>query len=213
MKKEIKWSPKLWDINKIKPTPNNFKIKTDLGRERLEHSMKKFGNAGSVTVNLDGTLINGNSRWEREKAKGVKKLWAMTPDRQLSPKDFQEFAAMFDFATAGKVDTDRILKELGTHESFFKQWGVEMPFDLLEKMGSKADMNGLEYPDTNVKGNGKEEQVKDIRMVQIFFTVTQEEKFRKMEIELRKRFMVKTTTDLVFKLAEQQCKLYKIKIK
>jgi len=206
----ITWSSRLVNVGDVKPTPNNFKIKTDLGRERLQQSLKSFGLAGTIVVNTDLVLIDGNSRLEEAKESKVKKIWASMPSRKLTSKEFTEMSALFDFAVAGKVDTERIQKELGTSDTFYKKWGFEIPFELLESMGSKASMNGLEYPEDHEKGKSVEE-VKDIRMVQIFFTIAQEAQFRKWEIELRKRLKVGTTTDLIYKIVEMYCKQNKVK--
>jgi len=138
MAQPITWSPKLVDIKLIKPTPNNYKIKTDLGKERLQNSLKLFGLAGTVVCNTDYSLIDGNSRLEEEQAKGAKKIWVSLPNRKLTPKEYQEMAAMYDFAKAGEVDMERIEKELGTKEDFFKKWGLEVPMHLLENMGKGA---------------------------------------------------------------------------
>ena len=78
--KQITWSSKLVQVSKIKPTPTNYKIKTDLGKERLALSLKKFGLAGTVVLNTDFTLIDGNSRLEEAKKEKQKTIWASFPN-------------------------------------------------------------------------------------------------------------------------------------
>ena len=106
--KAITWSSKLVQVSTSKPTPTNYKIKTDLGKERLALSLKKFGLAGTVVLNTDFTLIDGNSRLEEAKKEKQKTIWASFPNRKLSPAEFKEMSALFDFAKAGEVDVDRI---------------------------------------------------------------------------------------------------------
>lgn len=208
--KPINWKPKEVLIGKIKPTPDNFKIKTDLGKERLSLSMKLFGNASTVILNQDYCLIDGNSRWEEEKEKGVKKMWVMWPSRKLTPKEYKEFSALFDTLVAGTVDTDRINSELGTSKAFFDKWKMEIPLHMREKLsgmgkGKKApDIKQLEYP----SGKAGDDMVavgSNIMMVQLFFTAKQETEFRKYEEKLMKKWKTKNTTETVLK-AIKTCK-------
>jgi len=57
-KQQISWTPKLVNVADVKPTEKNYKIKTDIGKERLQLSLKMFGLAGTVVVNTDLTLID-----------------------------------------------------------------------------------------------------------------------------------------------------------
>lgn len=205
----ITWASKQVKASDINPTPKNYKIKTDLGRERLQQSLAMFGLAGNVVVNPakqkgKWDLIDGNSRWEQEMAKGPNtKMWVSVPSRPLTPKEYQEMSAMFDFAKAGEVDMERIQGDLGTAEEFYKKWNLEVPMELLEKMGSKADIKEFEYPEegegSKKKGKDATPEMADIKLVQLFFSDKQEEEFRKMEEKGKKKFKVSNTTDFVWK--------------
>ena len=202
--KPIKWNPKEMWLSKIKPTPNNFKIKNALGKERLSISMFLFGNASTVVVNTDGRLIDGNSRVEEErkinKGKDVK-MWVMWPSRTLTAKEYKEFSAMFDYAQAGDVDVDRIKGELGKTADFYTSWKMEVPMRLLNKMGKKGsprDLSSLQYP----KGATKETesgQAENSMMVQLFFTTSEEEKFRLMEEKIQRKYKTSDTTQTAIK--------------
>lgn len=211
--KSIKWSSVQLKVDDIKPTEKNYKIKSDLGRERLQHSLKTYGMAGNVICNWVGKvgdrskvmLIDGNSRLIEAKEQKEKTVWASVPDRKLSADEFKEFSAMFDFAKAGEVDMDRIQGELGTHENFFKSWGIQVPMEMLSKMGRNAPpTEQLNYPE---EGKGaKAPQVSDIKMVQLFFSEKEEAEFRKMEDKLKKKFKLNNTTETVFKAFKQLTK-------
>ena len=123
----ITWSPKLVDINKIKPTPVNYKIKNALGAERFKESLKNFGLAGTIVCNTDLTLIDGNSRLEEMKARKEKKIWVSVPDRKLSQKQFTEMSAIFDYSTAGDVDIKKIERDLGTSKDFLERYSMVVP--------------------------------------------------------------------------------------
>lgn len=205
----VKWKSVQAEVKGILPTPKNYKIKTELGKERLALSLKKFGLAGNCVCNWNGkygdkkklVIVDGNSRLEDAKEKKEKLIWVSVPDRKLSPKEFVEMSAMFDFAKAGEVDLERIDSDLGTSDDFFTDWGREVPLALLEKMGSNAPVkDDLKYPEKKGKGGKAQEQVvADIRMVNLFFSDKQEAEFRKMEEVLKKKFKVNSTTETVFK--------------
>jgi len=198
MKNQIRWRPVEVAVNKIKPTPNNYKIKTELGKQRLTHSLNRFGLAGTAVVNTDFTLIDGNSRLEQAKERGEKKLWVSMPNRKLTVKEFEEMSAMFDFAKASEVDLDRIKRDKGSTADFYEKWGLEVPLVLLESMGAKAPIErSLQHPDAKQKDvvdNGVGVS-NDIKMVQLFFNLQQEEQFRKFETLLMHHLKVDNTTD------------------
>jgi hypothetical protein len=219
----IKWIPKEVLINEIAYTPKNYKIKTDLGSERLDTTLGKFGLAGTTIVNpfsladmkklgvpdMKGkkyVLIDGNSRVLKATENGDKKIWVSIPNKPLNIKDFTEFSAMFDFAKAGEVDIDRILGDLGKTEQFYHAYGLEPDMvKKVEQMGNKASIaKELEYPEegngasSKAKKNGKAPEVSDVRLVQLFFTEKQEAEFRKWEDKALKKFKVSNTTDFVY---------------
>lgn len=208
----IEWASKKVKVVDIEPTPNNYKIKTDLGKQRFQQSLKKFGLAGNAVVNpkmKNGkhtgkyVLIDGNSRVEDAKEKGTKEIWVSIPNVPLTDKQFIEMSAMFDFAVAGDVDTERIKKDLGTTADFYNAWGWEVPMELLSGMG-KAPKNAvasqnLEYPGEKKGKTIAGQEVTDIKMVQLFFSQKQEEEFRKWEEKFGKKHKVEGTTNIVLK--------------
>lgn len=205
-KSTIKWRAVEVLIANIKPTDKNYKIKTDLGMERFRQSVNSFGMAGAVVCNWTGKvgdtsalmLIDGNTRWQDALDKKEKKIWASVPDRKLTPAEFREFSAMFDFAKAGEVDMERIQQDLGKTEDFYKKYGIQIPMGMLGNMGKNAPpMDKLEYPEEGKQAAAP--QVSDIKMVQLFFSEKQEAEFRKMEEKLKTKYKLGNTTDTVFK--------------
>jgi len=198
---KISWKPVLVEVKKIKATPNNYKIKTDLGKARLNESLSKFGLAGTVVVNTDLVLIDGNSRLVEEKEKGSKKIWCSMPNRKLTPKEFKEMSAMFDFAKAGEVDTERITKELGTSKDFFEAWGLDMPVELkgrLEKLGANQK---IERVISNKIVEEKPVILKEEEfLINLFYNQKEEALFRKLEEKAAKKLKSKSTSETVFKV-------------
>lgn len=199
---KIKWLVKEVPIGRVTPTEKNYKLKTELGEERLRMSLSLFGLAGTVVTNAPDpkgnfNLIDGNSRRVDAIEAGEKTLNISYPNRRLTPKEFKEMSAMYDYAKAGEVDMDRIEKDLGTTSDFFKRWSREIPMHLLNNMGAKANVKDLQFPDRKKK-NGEIES-NDIVMVQLFFNTKQEAEFRKIEEKLAKRYKVDNTTMVVLK--------------
>jgi len=200
--KRIKWKTREAEIKYIKPTPNNYKIKTALGAERLKHTLKTFGLAGAVVCNWGGkfgdmknlVLVDGNSRVEQETAAGTKILDVSLPDRILTPKEFKEFSAMIDFAKAGEVDMDRIEKDLGTSTDWYDKYKLEAPMYLLNKLGKNAPKV---KPTKDVEETVHVEI--DERSVQLFYTIKQEAEFRRMETKLAAKLKTVSTSDTIFK--------------
>jgi len=203
MKTRIIWKTYLVNVKDIKPTPNNYKIKTALGKERLKHTLKTYGLAGAVICNWGGkvgdtkniVLVDGNSRVEEELAAGTKTIEASLPNRPLTPSQYKEFSAMIDFAKAGEVDMDRIEKDLGTTKSFFESYRLEPPPDVLAKLGANAPKG----PKPTITTEDKVVVETDERAVTLFFTTKQEAEFRKIEEKLKLKFKTMSTSDTVLK--------------
>lgn len=166
MIKPIIWTPKRVLKSLIDPTPTNYKIKSDLGRERLKVSLKKFGLAGNIVCVPNPkkkgryVIIDGNSRLDEALAdKKVKWLWIGLPSRALSENEFKEMSAMFDFAKAGEVDTERIEQDLGTSKDFFDRWGMLVPTRVLDSIGKTAQVNDEDFKDQR-KEAAKDESAK-----------------------------------------------------
>lgn len=195
--KTITWKTTSVEISKIKPTPNNFKLKTEDGTARFKESVKSYGLAGAVILNADFTLIDGNTRVEQAKEMGLKKIDASMPNRKLTPKEFTEFAAMYDMARAGEVDILRIKEELGTTASFFKKWGFEPPAKALAALAEMEKNEAVINP-TKVANAAKEKEVETTRIT-LLFTQSEAEEFIKLAEGMYKHFKVDNITDLSLK--------------
>lgn len=210
--KPITWTEKKIELALIDPTPKNYKIKSDLGRERLNTSLARFGLAGSI-VCVPSPLkrgrfmvVDGNSRLEAMKerhglVKGSKAVISVSlPSRQLSKQEFVEMSALFDFAKAGEVDLESIEKDLGTSRTFFTSWGLNIPLHMLDKIGKAAVGAGV----ANVPGKKASKEVaqvrgSEMRLVNLTFDEAQERRFREMESKLIKKWGTKSTMETVLK--------------
>lgn len=197
--KGITWKVVRVPVSKIKPTPNNYKLKTEDGTARFNTSIKKYGLAGAVILNADFTLIDGNTRWEKAKELKEKTIDASMPSRKLTPKEFQEFSAMYDMARAGEVDVLRIKEELGTSKDFFKTWGFELPKTALNKLAELEANEAVVNPTASRKIAPEAREI-PLRQVNLLFTAEEAEKFLNAAESIYQKFKVDNVTDLCMKL-------------
>lgn len=203
MKKQpkIQWKVVSVDISKIKPTPNNFKLKTEDGTTRFKTSVENYGLAGAVILNADYTLIDGNTRVEQAKEMGMKKIDASMPNRKLTPKEFTEFAAMYDLARAGEVDVLRIKEELGSTDAFFKKWGFELPKLAVSKL-AELEKNEKVINPTASRPIPEAAREIEVTRITLLFTPDQAAEYLKIGETLYKHFKVDNITDLSLKVMQ-----------
>ena len=204
--KTIKWKAIQVEVSKIKPTPNNFKIHTKDGKARFDTSVNSYGLAGAVVLNKDFTIIDGNSRVEKAKELGIKKIDASMPDRKLTPKEFTEFAAMYDLAKAGEVDVLRIKEELGDSKSWFAKWGFEMPAEALSKL-SELEANESIITPTEIAKTKPAKVIDEATRITLLLTKDQAEEFTLISQSMYKMLEVDNVTDYSIAAARKLKKL------
>jgi hypothetical protein len=160
---------------------------------------KKIGDVKNII------LIDGNSRVEDAREAGIKTIEASLPDRILTPAEYKEMSAMFDFAKAGEVDMDRIEEELGTTSDFFEKYKLEVPVNKLSQLGVKA---GTGPAKGSVAAEGPVIEPDEFP-VTLFFNKKHEALFRKCEDVLKKKFKSISTSDTVLKALQQLTKIKK----
>lgn len=202
------WKSVLVDVSRIKPTPNNFKLKTEEGLMRFKNSVEKFGLAGTVILNADYTLIDGNTRVEKAREKKIKRIYASMPNRLLKPKEFAEFSALYDFARAGEVDVLRIKEELGTTDAFFKEWGFELPKKALSKLAELEANEAVINPTASRHIDDKAKEIPTSRITLLFVKEEAEEYIRLAE-SLYTKLKADNVTDLSLKALRLLKKLLK----
>lgn len=196
--KQITWKTIEVAIAKIRPTRNNFKLKTEEGSARFKTSIDSYGLAGSVIINTDYELIDGNTRLEKAKELGHKKIAASIPNRKLTPKEFSEFSAMYDMARAGEVDVLRIKEELGTTAAFFKKWGMELPGTALNKLAELEKNEAVVNPTASRKIAEAAKEIA-LRPIQLLFRSEEAAEYIKLAESMYARFKVDNVTDLSLK--------------
>lgn len=210
MKQPLQWVPKLIEVSKLKHTPNNYKIQNEQGLKMLQASLKHFGLAGTIVANTDFVLIDGNSRVKEAREKKQKKIWVSFPNRKMTPKELSDMNAIFDQARAGDVDHDRINKEKGTSADFYKMFGMQMPLEILDKMGKGQ---AIEKNGKRNKVESSIEELGDDALIpfNMFFKHSQDKKFKEWYPTIQAKLKTQTVTDTVFKCIEAMAKTLKLK--
>lgn len=131
-KEPITWAPKLIKVEDLVSNPQNPKIVNEVGKERMQKSLSKFGLAGSIVANLDLTIIDGHSRVEDAIKNGVEEVWVSLPSRLLTEEEYNEMNAIFDLAQAGDMDMFMVKNTLG--DEVITEW------DINETKGKKSSL-------------------------------------------------------------------------
>jgi hypothetical protein len=211
---DFEWTPHQVEVSKIKPTPNNFKIKTELGNALFSTSLSKYGIARAPLINVDVkannwtndmVLIDGNSLVEKAKKLKRKTIWVLVPNKKLTPAQFKEMNATFDYARAGHVDTERMDKELGSVEDFRQAWGRDLPMEAVEGLGKKANLDSLEFPgkkkkDTKSVSPTSTSTQASFKVVNLFLTNAQVSKWDSAVEKIMRKYKIENITDALYKL-------------
>lgn len=108
----INWEPKKVKVSELIENPDNPKIITDAGRQKLKKSLGKFGLAGTMPVNQDMMIIDGHSRKAQLIEAGIEEVWVSMPSRLLTEKEYKEMNAVFDIVKAGDPDYSKMTEEI-----------------------------------------------------------------------------------------------------
>jgi hypothetical protein len=98
---------------------------------------------------------------------------------------------------AGEVDMLRINQEIGTTANFFKEWGLPMPQQSLDKLAELEKQDAIITP----KGvaTKKVEAVNNTKFITLIYTQQEADELIKIAESLYSKFKVDNVTDLVLK--------------
>ncbi len=142
----ITWEPKKIKVSELVANPQNPKITTEIGKQRLQKSLGQFGLAGSIVANLDLQIIDGHSRVQDALENGIEEVWVSLPSRQLTEEEYKIFNAMHDVAKAGEPDV--FMMENMFMDEFLVEWGLKKEkkeqgekglFPIVQKFDEKHD--------------------------------------------------------------------------
>lgn len=123
MTEAIKWESQSWNIKYLKEWDKNPRHMTKKGLQQLKASIERFGVAEPLVINTDGTLCGGHGRLKVLKKLKVKEVDCYIPNRELTPKEFEELNIRLNKNIAGEWDFEKLNNEW--EASDLVEWGFD----------------------------------------------------------------------------------------
>lgn len=89
-------NPELVKVSDLKPYNKNAKQFDQSVYNDLEKSFKEFGDVGTCLCDIDGTLIDGNTRLKFFKDNDIEFCYARKPNKKLTERQFIRLNAILD---------------------------------------------------------------------------------------------------------------------
>lgn len=89
-------NPELVKVSDLKPYDKNAKKFDQSVYNDLEKSFKEFGDVGICLCDIDGTLIDGNTRLKFFKDNDIEFCYARKPNKKLTERQFIRLNAILD---------------------------------------------------------------------------------------------------------------------
>lgn len=89
-------NPELVKVSDLKPYDKNAKQFDQSVYNDLEKSFKEFGDVGTCLCDIDGTLIDGNTRLKFFKDNDIEFCYARKPNKKLTERQFIRLNAILD---------------------------------------------------------------------------------------------------------------------
>lgn len=89
-------NPELVKVSDLKPYDKNAKKFDQSVYNDLEKSFKEFGDVGTCLCDIDGTLIDGNTRLKFFKDNDIEFCYARKPNKKLTERQFIRLNAILD---------------------------------------------------------------------------------------------------------------------
>lgn len=89
-------NPELVKVSDLKPYDKNAKQFDQSVYNDLEKSFKEFGDVGICLCDIDGTLIDGNTRLKFFKDNDIEFCYARKPNKKLTERQFIRLNAILD---------------------------------------------------------------------------------------------------------------------
>jgi len=185
------------NIRDLKQANYNPRQLTEQQHKELTESLSKFGFVDPVLVNKNkerkNVIIGGHQRVKVAASLGIEKVPCVELD--LSLQEEKELNVRLNKNT-GDWDWDILANNFDTEDLL--SWGFaeqELGVDSKLTFEVNNDFNQtIEYPE--------DAEPSHVRMIQLFLNDETEPVFKKMELELRKKFGTDNLTDTIFKSLE-----------
>lgn len=105
----IKWTAVIKNISELKHWDKNPRSISDVAYARLRDKIKLEGMHQVLTINIDGTVLSGNQRFDILKELGIKEVWCMVPERELNELECDKVGLQSNIIE-GMWDSELLLK-------------------------------------------------------------------------------------------------------
>lgn len=198
------------DINEIKPYKNNPREIPVEAVERVQDSIKQFGNNQPIVIDQDNVIVVGHTRWKALKNLGKNKAFVIK-------KEFNKSDSI-----AYRIMDNRSGENAKWEKALLKQ-----ELQVLKDLDFNLDLTGLtfdeidNYMDNETVFQAPNDIIADIgtesieapestvKMMQLYFDTESDKKFRTMIKELQDEYGKASITDTVFAIVEKEYKEYK----
>lgn len=187
-------------ISKVLPNPENPRVIKDHKYIALLKSIKEFPKMleiRPIVVNSDMVILGGNMRLRACQEAGLKEIPVIVA-KELTESEQREFTIK-DNVSFGEWDWDKLANEW--NDTDLNDWGLDVWTD-------KKELNkGLEFivdgeEDGSITTNDVQNQDAHVKMIQLFMSLTQYNKFMGMIDKLSEHYGTDNVTDTIVKCVE-----------
>jgi len=187
-------------ISKVLPNPENPRVIKDHKYIALLKSIQEFPKMleiRPIVVNSDMVILGGNMRLRACQEAGLKEIPVIVA-KELTESEQREFTIK-DNVSFGEWDWDKLANEWNDTE--LNDWGLDVWTD-------KKELNkGLEFivdgeEDGSITLNDVQNQDAHVKMIQLFMSLVQYNKFMEMIDKLSEHYGTDNVTDTIVKCVE-----------
>jgi hypothetical protein len=187
-------------ISKVLPNPENPRVIKDHKYIALLKSIQEFPKMleiRPIVVNSDMVILGGNMRLRACQEAGLKEIPVIVA-KELTESEQREFTIK-DNVSFGEWDWDKLANEW--NDTDLNDWGLDVWTD-------KKELNkGLEFivdgeEDGSITLNDVQNQDAHVKMIQLFMSLVQYNKFMGMIDKLSEHYGTDNVTDTIVKCVE-----------
>ena len=187
-------------ISKVLPNPENPRVIKDHKYIALLKSIQEFPKMleiRPIVVNSDMVILGGNMRLRACQEAGLKEIPVIVA-KELTESEQREFTIK-DNVSFGEWDWDKLANEW--NDTDLNDWGLDVWTD-------KKELNkGLEFivdgdEDGSITLNDVQNQDAHVKMIQLFMSLAQYNKFMEMIDKLSEHYGTDNVTDTIVKCVE-----------
>ena len=181
------------ETNKILPYINN--PRKNLNVDKVASSIKEFGFQQPIVVDKSYTIIVGHTRYEAAKKLGLKEIPVQIADLTETQAKAYRIA---DNRLSEDASWDTKLLNLEFNDLLSKEFDLDLlgfTNDEIDNLFLKTDEESDKEINENI--DLAEENISDVKMIQLFFNEENESKFREAISKVSKRDGIDNISDAV----------------